>query len=304
MEKKQAIEELVTIKDFIRWGYSQLNQSDVYFGHGTDNAMDDIYALVMHALHLPFDLPAPYLDTRLTHDERSKLADWLEKRVESRVPTAYLAHEAWFANLPFYVDERVLIPRSPIAELIEVEFTPWVEPADVHRILDLCTGSACIAIACAYAFPHASVDAVDISKGALDVARRNITRHGLEEQVTAIESDVFDALGAEKYDLIVSNPPYVSGAEMEALPEEYRHEPALGLEAGHDGLDIVHRIVQQAGKHLTENGVLIVEVGNSEHALVEAYPDVPFLWLDFARGGEGVFLLTAEQLSQFKWDGG
>jgi len=298
MEKKQAIDELRTLKDFIRWGYSQLNQSEAFFGHGTDNALDDIYALIMHALNLPFDMPEAYLETRLTTDERSKIVDWLEKRIEQRVPTAYLSNEAWFCHLPFYVDERVLIPRSPIAELIEAEFTPWLEPDDVHAILDLCTGSGCIAIACAYAFPEASVDAVDISPDALDVTRQNIQRHGLEEQVRAIESDIFENVPPTKYDLIVSNPPYVSQDEMQTLPDEYRHEPALGLEAGQDGLDIVHHILSQAGDYLSDNGVLIVEVGNSQEALIQAYPHVPFLWLDFTRGGEGVFMLTAEQVQQ------
>jgi len=298
MKKNQAIEDLRTIKDFIRWGFSQLNQKELHYGHGTDNSMDDIYALVMHALRLPFDMPESYLETRLTQDERSKIADWLEKRIEQRVPTAYLANEAWFAHLPFYVDERVLIPRSPIAELIEAEFTPWVEPDEVSQILDLCTGSGCIAIACAYAFPLAHVDAVDISEEALEVTLRNIQLHEISDQVSAIESDVFDSIPVTKYDLIVSNPPYVSKAEMQTLPDEYRHEPALGLEAGDDGLDIVHRILAQAREYLSENGVLIVEVGNSEDALVQAYPEAPFLWLDFARGGEGVFMLTAEQLTQ------
>lgn len=298
MEKKQAIEELLSIKDFIRWGYSQLNQSGAYFGHGTDNALDDIYALIMQALHLPFDMPDSYHDTRLTIAERSKIVEWLEQRVKNRVPTAYLSNEAWFAHLPFYVDERVLIPRSPIAELIDAEFSPWLQADNVHRILDLCTGSGCIAIACAYAFPEARVDAADISTDALDVTRLNIEKHGLADQVTAIESDVFVNIPGAKYDLIVSNPPYVSQQEMQALPDEYRHEPALGLEAGDDGLDIVHRILAQAGDYLAGNGILIVEVGNSEAALVQAYPDVPFLWLDFARGGEGVFMLTAEQVSR------
>lgn len=300
MKKNKAIEELVTIKDFIRWGFSQLNQVEVHYGHGTDNAMDDIYALVMHALHLPFDLPGSYLDSRLTLDERTKITVWLEKRIKQRIPTAYLSNEAWFAHLPFYVDERVLIPRSPLAELIEAEFVPWVKPEEVHHILDLCTGSGCIAIACAYAFSEAHVDAVDISTDALDVTRRNIQEHQLEGQVSAIESDVFEKVPPVKYDLIVSNPPYVSVDEMQTLPDEYRHEPALGLEAGESGLDIVSRILAEAGEYLNEKGILIVEVGNSEAALVQAYPDVPFMWLDFAHGGEGVFMLTAEQLLEIE----
>ncbi len=300
MNKKQAVDELHTIKDYIRWGFSQLNQTDIYFGHGTDNALDEVFALVLHALHLPHDFPQDYLDSRLTLAERTKIAAWIERRIKERIPTAYLTHEAWFAHLPFYVDERVLIPRSPLAELIEAEFSPWAEVDNVHRILDLCTGSACIAIACAYVFADARVDAVDISAEALEVARHNIEQHGMQERVQAIESDLFKQLGGQRYDIIVSNPPYVSVAEMQELPAEYRHEPSLGLEAGSEGLDIVERILRNAAVHLNDNGILIVEVGNSQAALVRAYPDVPFLWLEFARGGEGVFLLTAEQLERFR----
>jgi ribosomal protein L3 glutamine methyltransferase len=297
MNKKQAIEDLISIKDFIRWGYSQLNQSEVFYGHGTDNAMDEVFVLVLHALHLPHDMPEAYLDSRLTLDERTKITDWIEQRITRRIPTAYLTHEAWFAQLPFYVDERVLIPRSPIAEIIEDAFTPWIDPESVHSVLDLCTGSGCIAIACAYSFPDAQIDAVDISADALDVARINIKNHYLEEQVQAIESDVFERLEGRKYDIIVSNPPYVSADEMQELPQEYLHEPRLGLEAGVRGLDIVDRILKEGAAFLNKGGILIVEVGNSQMAVMEAYPEVPFLWLDFSRGGEGVFLLTAEQLS-------
>ena len=301
MNKKQAIDELGTIKDFIRWGFSQLSKADVYFGHGTDNALDEIFSLVLHALQLPHDFPEAYLDSRLTTDERSKIVAWIERRINERIPTAYLTHEAWFAHLPFYVDERVLIPRSPLAELIEAEFSPWVETDNVHRILDLCTGSACIAIACAYAFVDARVDAADISAGALEVAKHNIEQHDLQDRVQAIESDLFQLLDGKRYDIIVSNPPYVSLTEMQGLPAEYGHEPRLGLEAGNEGLDIVHRILRDASEHLNESGILIVEVGNSQSALVQAYPDVPFMWLEFARGGEGVFLLTAEQLARIEF---
>lgn len=301
INKKQAIEDLLTLKDFIRWGYSQLNQSEVVYGHGTDNAMDEVFVLVLHALHLPHELPETYLDCRLTVTERTKISDWIEQRICRRIPTAYLTHEAWFAQLPFYVDERVLIPRSPIAELIEDAFTPWIDPGNVYSILDLCTGSGCIAIACAYAFPDARIDAADISTDALDVARINIKNHGLEDQVQAIESDVFQRLDGKQYDVIVSNPPYVCADEMQGLPEEYRHEPRLGLEAGDKGLDIVDRILKQGNTFLNEGGILIVEVGNSQKAVMDAYPDIPFLWLDFSRGGEGVFLLTSEQLSNIQF---
>lgn len=296
MDKKQAIEELITIRDFIRWGYSQLNQSEAFFGHGMDNALDEALTLVLHSLHLPFDLPESWTDTRLTHDERVILADRLERRIVERVPTAYLTNEAWFANLSFYVDERVLIPRSPIAELIESAFHPWVEPGQIKSVLDMCTGSGCIAIACAHVFADARVDAVDVSSEALEVTRMNIEQHGMEDQVFAVESDLFQAIGEKRYNLIVCNPPYVSCSEMKELPGEYLHEPALGLQAGSDGLDIVRTILKEAPRHLMESGVLIVEVGDSQDALIQAFPDVPFLWLDFSRGGEGVFLLTADQL--------
>jgi ribosomal protein L3 glutamine methyltransferase len=296
MNISEAIQQLVTIRDFIRWGYTRMNEAGLYFGHGTDNALDESFALLLHALHLPAEIPDSYLDCRLTESEKENIATLFERRIVEHIPVPYLTHEAWFARLPFYVDERVLIPRSPIAELIEAEFSPWVEPDNVHHILDLCTGSGCIAIACAHAFPHAMVDAGDISEQAIEVAEINIERHGLREQVHAIQSDLFGQLAGRRYDLIVSNPPYVSNQEMQELPDEYRHEPVLGLEAGTAGLDIVKRILREAADHLTEHGVLVVEVGNSEETLVECYPEVPFLWLDFARGGEGVFLLTAAQL--------
>jgi len=296
MNTRQAIDELSTIKDFVRWGYSQLSGSGVWYGHGTDNPLDESQSLVLHALGLPYDTPRDYLDCNLTQDERTLIVEWIQRRIEERVPAAYLTHEAWFAQIPFYVDERVLVPRSPIAELIEAQFIPWVEPETVSRILDMCTGSGCIAIACAYAFPQAEVDAVDISTDALAVANINIQRQEMEEQVHAIESDLFTSLKKTAYDIIISNPPYVSKADMDAMPGEYHHEPALGLAAGEDGLDIVHQILHDAADYLSDQGVLIVEVGNSQQALIDAYPQLPFLWLEFERGGEGVFLLTAEQL--------
>jgi len=292
--------ELLTIRDFLRYATSRFNEAGLYFGHGTENAWDESATLIMHSLHLPYDVSQQVLDARLTTDERTHLLELINLRVEKRLPLPYITHEAWFAGLSFYVDERVLIPRSPIAELIEKQFHPWVKPERVHRILDLCTGSGCIAIAMAKAFPEAMVDASDISDDALAVAKINLLRHNIEDSVTLYKSDLFRDLPAQQYDLIVSNPPYVSQQEMQDLPNEYLHEPKLGLAAGKDGLDMAKIILTQASQFLTPQGVLVVEVGNSEFALQEAYPELPFTWLEFESGGDGggVFVLTAEQLRE------
>ncbi len=291
------IDELHTLGDFIRWGASQFNQAQLFFGHGTENAIDESVVLVSHALHLSREIPDILWHTRLTYSEKQSVLELLNKRVRERIPAPYLTHEAWFANLHFFVDQRVLIPRSPIAELIMREFEPWVD--NVKRVLDLCTGSGCIAIASAiHAFPNAEIDAVDVSTEALEVAQQNIKIYGLEQRVHTVHSDLFSNLAGIHYDLIICNPPYVDAQELQTMPAEYQHEPRIGLEAGTDGLFFVKKLLREAAQYLTPQGVLIVEVGLSKASLVEQYPDVPFLWLDFQYGGEGVFLLTAEQLPQ------
>jgi len=288
--------ELHTLRDYLRWGISEFGRAGLFFGHGTDNALDEARVLVLHGLNLPLDLDPALLDARLTMFEREQVLQLIKRRVEERLPAAYLTHEAWFAGLSFYVDERVLVPRSPIAELIGQGFEPWLGGEYPLRILDLCTGSGCIGIACAYQFEDASVDLVDISLDALNVADINIARHELGDRVRAVQSDVFDLLSGEKYDLIVSNPPYVDAGDLATMPAEYQREPALGLASGPDGLDITRRILREAADYLNDNGVLIVEVGNSCIALDAAFPLVPFMWLEFEHGGHGVFVITREQL--------
>ena len=296
--RKEAIAELRSVRDFIRWGASRFSAAGMVFGHGTDNAWDEASVLVLEALHLPPDIHAEAAGAVLTECERREVVALLVRRVKERLPAPYLTHEAWFAGIPFTVDERVLIPRSPIAEPIRQGFSPWLDETPLEHILDLGTGCGCIAIACALAFPQAEVDAVDVSADALEVTRMNILRHHMEDRVHAIRSDLYAALDERRYDLIVSNPPYVSKREMDALPPEYGHEPELGLAGGYHGLDIVVRILAGAHAHLHRRGALIVEVGNSQGALEQRFPHVPFTWLEFEHGGHGVFLLYAEQLQQ------
>ncbi len=291
-----AIRELQTLRDMVRWGASQFNAANLAFGHGIDNAWDEALFLARHALHLTPAEDEKAADARLLSSERQQIAQLFQRRISERKPASYLTREAWFAGLPFYVDERVIIPRSPIAELIEGGFSPWFNDVPINRVLDLCTGSGCIAIACALGFPGIEVDAVDICADALAVARQNVDRHQLITAVNLIKSDLFSNLNPSSYDLIISNPPYVNLKDMAQLPPEFQHEPALALAAGDDGLNVVARIITEAPHYLSPQGILVVEVGNSAPALEQRFPELPFLWLEFTRGGHGVFVLTAEQL--------
>jgi ribosomal protein L3 glutamine methyltransferase len=291
-----SIPERATVQQLIRYGAQIFDDAGLWFGHGTDNSSDEAAELVFFGAGLRHeDAPHVYPLT-LTPSQRDHVLALFERRVRERVPAAYLTRRMWFAGHEYYVDERVLVPRSPIAELIEARFEPWIDAGAVHRILDLGTGSGCIAIASALQLPATTVDAADISSDALAVTAINVERHGVQARVRAIRSDVFDSLHGEPYDVIVSNPPYVGDVELAGLPDEYHREPETGLHGGHDGLDIVRRILSGAADHLQPAGILIVEVGNSETALTVAYPRVPFTWLEFERGGGGVFLLSRQQL--------
>lgn len=295
--------ELQTLRDFLRWTTSRFLEAGLFYGHGNEDAFNEASQLLLSSLNLPVnELPELFLDARLTSDEKDKLLCLIEKRIEQRIPLPYLTHEAWFAGLPFYVDERVLIPRSPFAELIDNQFQPWLEsPDELGRILDLCTGSGCIAIALAMAFPEATVDAVDISEDALAVADINIKKHELQDQVRAVQSDCWQAIEPQQqYDLIVSNPPYVGAEEMAGLPAEYRHEPASALEAADNGLALVREILLNAADYLSDNGLLFVEVGNSDLAVDAAWPDMAFMWLEFESGGHGTFMLDKAQCIEFR----
>lgn len=293
----ESASRLRSIRDLIRWGVSQFHAHELFFGHGTDNAWDEARLLVLGALHLPWEISAEYLDCRLEDDEREAVRALLMRRIDERIPAAYLLGEAWFCGLPYVVDERVLVPRSPIGELIEGRFAPWLAGTPA-RILDLCTGSGCIGIACAHAFPEAEVVLADLSFEALEVANLNIERHGVEERVYTVQGDGFDGLPGQRFDLIVSNPPYVDAEDFADMPAEFHHEPELGLACGEDGLDLVRRMLAEAADHLSDDGLLVIEVGNSQVHVEAAYPEVEFTWVEFARGGHGVFVLSAAQCRQ------
>ena len=298
LEEIQAcavVEDLATIQDMMRWAYSYFNASDLYYGHGYDNAWDEAQQLVLAALYLPADVPEAMYQSRLTLVEKERVIHLIETRLGTRQPVAYLTNSAWFCGSEFYVDERTIVPRSPIGELIMQKFAGLIDH-EPKRILDMCTGSGCIAIACAQQFLEAEVDAVDLSLDALDVAQINIERHGLAERVFPISSDLFNDIPQDKYDLIVTNPPYVDEEDLDDMPQEFHFEPEMSLGSGTDGLDITKRILAQAADYLTDNGVLVCEVGNSMVHLIEQFPTVPFNWIEFKNGGLGVFSLTRAQL--------
>ena len=289
--------EMLTLRDVLRWAVSRFNEAGLHFGHGTQDAFDEAVWLILHALHLPHDRLEPFLDARLTTAEKATLAALIARRIDERIPAAYLTRQAWLRDYPFYVDERVIVPRSHIAGLLlEDAFAPWIDAGQVHAALDLCTGSGCLAVLLGLTFPRAHVDAVDLSPEALEVARRNVTDYGLEQRIELIHSDLFAGLDARAYDVIISNPPYVTTRAMRALPAEYRHEPALALAAGAAGLDIVRRLVAEAGRHLRPGGILVVEVGDGRAAVEESFPALDPVWLDGHDNGNGVFLLRQEAL--------
>ncbi|KXB32680.1 protein-(glutamine-N5) methyltransferase, ribosomal protein L3-specific [Dechloromonas denitrificans] len=292
-----AKSELITVRDYLRYAVSRFNAAGLFFGHGNDNAWDEAVYLTLHTLNLPLDRLEPFLDARLLPHEREMLLDIYSRRSQDRLPAAYLTHEAWLGEHRFYVDERVIVPRSFIAELLQEQLTPWIDdPWAVESALDLCTGSGCLAILTALAFPEAQVDAVDLSKDAISVAERNVADYHLTERVELIQSDAFSQLDGKRYDLIISNPPYVNAESVAALPPEYLHEPEMALGSGDDGLDFTRIILREAKKHLTANGILVVEIGHNRDELEATYPTLPFTWLDTAAGDEYVFLLHAADL--------
>lgn len=292
-----ASTQLQTVRDCLRFAVSRFNQADLFFGHGSDNAYDEAVYLILHTLHLPLDQLEPFLDARLLRGEIDALLKILQRRIDERIPAAYLTREAWLGEHRFYVDDRVIVPRAFIAELLREQLAPWAsEPEAVTSVLDLCTGSGCLAILAAMAFPQARVDAADISPDALAVAAINIADYQLDAQVELILSDLFSGLGGRRYDLIISNPPYVNAASVAALPQEYRHEPALALGSGEDGLDATRTILAHAREHLNPGGLLIVEIGHNRDTLEAHYPHLPFTWLDTSAGDAHVFMLHREDL--------
>ncbi|MFC4157825.1 50S ribosomal protein L3 N(5)-glutamine methyltransferase [Chitinimonas lacunae] len=292
-----ALAHLRTVRDLIRFAVSRFNTARLHFGHGSATAYDEAVYLVLRRLDLPLDRLEPFLDAHLLPDEISEVLALIKQRVETRKPLAYLLQEAWLGDYRFYIDERVIVPRSFIAELLPEALAPWIEyPELVHRALDLCTGSGCLAVLLADHYPDAEVDAIDLSPEALAVAQRNINDYGLNDRIQLVESDLFNAVAGERYDLIVSNPPYVDAESVSALPDEYLHEPALALGSGDDGLDATRQIIEQAGRHLNPHGVLVVEIGHNRHTLEAAYPELSFVWLDTSGGDGFVFLLTYEML--------
>jgi ribosomal protein L3 glutamine methyltransferase len=296
---KAAPVELKTIRDVLRFAVSRFNEARLFFGHGSHDAYDEAAYLILHTLHLPLDRLEPFLDAALPAEEMASLLRIIERRVKERIPAAYLTNEAWLAEHRFYVDQRVIVPRSFIAELLADQLSPWIaDPDRVRRILDLCTGSACLAILAAEAFPDAAIDASDVCREALEVASRNLSDYGLTERIELIESDLFDSLAGRSYDFIIANPPYVNAESMATLPTEYRHEPAQALAGGLDGLALVRRILNAASRHLTENGILIVEIGHNRAALEAAYPRLELSWLATSGGDDRVFLVSREALDR------
>ncbi|MCZ8395501.1 50S ribosomal protein L3 N(5)-glutamine methyltransferase [Achromobacter ruhlandii] len=295
---QSARQELLTLRDLIRYGVSRLNAAQVALGHGSDNAWDETVYLVLHALHLPLDTLEPFLDARVLTEERNRVLELIDRRVTERVPAAYLTNEAWLRGHRFYVDARVIVPRSPIAELLDEGLSPWVQDAQaIDSVLDMCTGSGCLAILSALAFPYAKVDAVDVSPDALEVARRNVDDYGLGDRLALHQSDLFDSLPERQYDVIVCNPPYVNSGSMDVLPQEYRHEPHLALAGGADGMDLVRRILQAAPRYLSENGVLVLEIGHERDFFEAAFPELSPVWLDTEAASDQLLLLTREQLT-------
>jgi len=292
-----AYRDLITLRDLLRYAVSRFGQAELVFGHGSDNAWDEAVYLLLHCLHLPLDTLDPFLDAHVLPHERKRFLDLIEQRIAERKPAAYLTGEAWLQGQRFLVDPQVIVPRSPIAELLSESLTPWVtNPEDIVTILDMCTGSGCLAVLAAYAFPNALVDAVDVSEPAVALAQRNIALHGLTDRVVAHQSDLFDQLAPCRYSLIVCNPPYVHGQAMADLPPEYRHEPALALDGGEDGMDVVRRLLDEAHAYLADDGMLVLEIGHAYDQFVAAFPDLDPVWLSTAQAEDQIVLLTREQL--------